>query len=43
METSITYAKPAELPFFGTVVLTVLTGSLLWMSIIYSIFFLIVS
>ncbi len=43
METSVTYAKQAELPFLGTVVLTVLTGSLLWLSIIYSILFLIIS
>ncbi|WP_262485499.1 hypothetical protein [Dyadobacter crusticola] len=41
MDTSITCAKPAELPFIGTIVLTVLTGSVLWISFIYGILFLI--
>jgi hypothetical protein len=35
MATSINCAKSAELPFMGTIALTVLTGSMLWYSLIY--------
>lgn len=37
MESSVKISKRAEMPFFGGVIITVVTGSLLWSSLFYGI------
>lgn len=40
MERSIKLSKPAELPFLGGVMITVIAGAALWTSLLYAIYLL---